>query len=115
MSKQQDIKTWPERIYLQHGDSPKVPAFNDVYPGNGYLDNVTWCQDRIEPVDVEYVRTDLVAPGAPARITGELLHATYPGFNGGPWEASGNQAVWNDWAADLNARLAGELKQEAKE
>lgn len=64
MSEQANIKTWPERIYLQHGDAPEVPAFHDVYPGNGYSDNVTWCQDRIEPVDVEYVRADLAAPAA---------------------------------------------------
>lgn len=55
---------------------------------------------------------------APARVSGEALHATYPGFNGGPWESNRNQAVWNNWAEQLNARLAaptGEPIQEVKE
>lgn len=70
----ENIKTWPERIYLQHGDSPEVPVFHEVYPGNGYSDGVTWCQDRIELVDVEYVRADTVqpkTPGATWRANGE--------------------------------------------
>lgn len=52
------LKTWPERIYLQHGDEPEIPAFNDIYGGQ---DGVTWCIDKINDADVEYVRAGLPA------------------------------------------------------
>lgn len=51
-----ETKTWPKRIYLQHGDSPEVPPFDDV---SATHDGVTWCQQKIEDFDVEYVRADI--------------------------------------------------------
>jgi hypothetical protein len=62
MSESANISTWPARIYLQHGDEPEVPPFPDVYAA----DAVTWCIDKIEDADVEYVRVD---------IAGSLLEA----------------------------------------
>jgi len=43
----------PERIYLHWGES---------YPGSTDpdADDVTWCGDRVEPYDVEYVRADRI-------------------------------------------------------
>jgi hypothetical protein len=49
-----NLKTWPERIWLQHGDSPDVPNYADCT-------DVSWCWQNIEGADVEYVRADLAA------------------------------------------------------
>lgn len=44
-----NLKNWPQRIYLQHSDEgDPLPDFND-------LEDVTWCKDRIDASDVEYV------------------------------------------------------------
>jgi hypothetical protein len=50
------MKTWPERIWLQHSE--------DGYPIPKYkveTEEVTWCEDGIFDCDVEYVRADLAA------------------------------------------------------
>lgn len=44
-----NIRTWPQRIWLQQEE----PA-----PFNEHSE-VTWCQDKINQHDVEYVRVDL--------------------------------------------------------
>ena len=43
----------PDRIYLQV-DPDGVSACD-------WIDGVTWCQDRINDTDVEYIRADLVS------------------------------------------------------
>ena len=43
----------PEKIYLQV--DPEGESATDYYEG------VTWCQDRINKNDVEYIRADLVS------------------------------------------------------
>ena len=55
------------------------------------------------PVTPAETRKDLPSP---ARVTGELLYKTYPGFRGAPWECGMDQALWNDWAEQLNTHLA---------
>ena len=45
----------PKKIYLQVlGEEDDERA--DVWPDEG----ITWCQDRINNSDVEYIRSDLV-------------------------------------------------------
>lgn len=45
------MKNIPNKIYLQIGEeTPKDADFKE-------LDEVTWCQDKINPNDIEYVRT----------------------------------------------------------
>jgi hypothetical protein len=55
---------------------------------------------------------------SPARLTGELLHETWPGCKRDPWEVNRDRVMWIDWADRLNARLAaptGEPIQQAKD
>lgn len=48
------LKTWPERIYLQHSeDGYPIPEF-----GVG-TDEVTWCRHKQFDCDIEYVRADI--------------------------------------------------------
>lgn len=49
-----ELKTWPEHIYLQDGDA-STPG---DYPGS---EGVTWCEQDIGDYDVRYIRADLVA------------------------------------------------------
>lgn len=44
----------PERIYLQHDPENDGGPFADA-------SDVTWCADRINDNDIEYVRVDLIA------------------------------------------------------
>lgn len=49
-----ELKTWPERIWLQHSE--------DGYPTPVYkvgTNEVSWCEDKVYDCDVEYVRADL--------------------------------------------------------
>lgn len=51
-----NMKTWPKKIWLQHGDdSDSIPPFESLV-------ETTWCQDNINSNDVEYIRADLCAP-----------------------------------------------------
>lgn len=43
------MKDMPDRIYLQ------VDPEGEGYPGS---EGVTWCADRINETDIEYVRAD---------------------------------------------------------
>lgn len=52
-----NLKTWPERIWLQHGDDDGVPEFSGIWNSHG---EIFWCKDSVEPHNVEYVRADLV-------------------------------------------------------
>jgi len=55
---------------------------------------------------------------SPAGLTGALLHETWPGCKGDPWEVNRDRVMWIDWADRLNARLAaptGEPIEEAKD
>jgi hypothetical protein len=45
----------PERIYLQHDPEDTGEPFNEAH-------EVTWCADKINDTDIEYVRADLAAP-----------------------------------------------------
>jgi hypothetical protein len=47
-----EVKTWPERIWLQGNDTSETPA----YPGS---EGVSWCEESVFGGDVEYVRLDL--------------------------------------------------------
>jgi uncharacterized small protein (DUF1192 family) len=44
----------PERIYLQHDPEDTGEPFNEAH-------EVTWCADKINDTDIEYVRADLAA------------------------------------------------------
>lgn|SRR3990167_2611988 len=46
--------SWPEEIYLQ------LDPDEDNDFGTAELDDVTWCQDRQNEVDIKYIRGDLV-------------------------------------------------------
>jgi hypothetical protein len=49
-SDKESIRDVPDKIYLQIGDEiPNSVNFKD-------LDEVTWCEDRINENDIEYVR-----------------------------------------------------------
>jgi hypothetical protein len=53
---------------------------------------------------------------SPARVTGEILHQAFPEIPGEKWPLpAARKAVWERFAERVNTRLAGELKQEAKE
>ena len=47
-------KEYPKKIYLQNEDGAHPDC--DTYYGEG----VTWCEDKINKDDVEYIRADLV-------------------------------------------------------
>lgn len=49
------LKTWPERIWLQHSDEGTDPV-----PDFGQCHDATWCHDHINDNDIEYVRADKV-------------------------------------------------------
>jgi hypothetical protein len=51
-----NLKTWPERIYLQSSDEPEPMIYDEAMR---YEDVVTWCDVRLEKADVEYVRANL--------------------------------------------------------
>jgi hypothetical protein len=53
----ENLKTWPERVYLNHTDEGPTPMTYDE--AMRYEDAVTWCDMRQEEADVEYVRADL--------------------------------------------------------
>lgn len=53
-----NLKSWPERIYLQHG-ADDLPDYKE-------LSDVCWCEDEIFDGDVEYVRADLAPAGKDA-------------------------------------------------
>lgn len=56
-----NAKTWPERIWLQG-----FPDFDEPQPYSAEQDaEATWCADRINSSDVEYIRADLRAPESP--------------------------------------------------
>lgn len=69
MTDDQALKTWPERIFLQHSE--------DGYPVPEYkvdTDEITWEAKRIFDCDVEYVRADLqpVAQDVPEADCGNM-------------------------------------------
>lgn len=77
----------PERIYLQDGidkdyaEDGIVPA--DVYKGN---EDMTWCKDRINDNDTEYVRADLSTPQpgmvtVPREPTKDMLEEGFDAIN----------------------------------
>lgn len=57
-----NIKTAPERIYLVVCDEPDCDA-----PFHEH-DEVTWCQDKINDHDFEYIRADIAAQAERHRI-----------------------------------------------
>lgn len=48
----ENLKTWPERVYLQHG-ADGLP----IYPGAG--SDVTWSEKTVANDDIEYIRSDM--------------------------------------------------------
>lgn len=44
-----NVRTWPQRIYLQQEERAPYKEHSEV----------TWCADKINEHDVEYVRIDL--------------------------------------------------------
>ncbi len=56
MAKIDQIKTWPETIYLQvSDDGESVPSFSECS-----LEDVTWCSDSVVTTEVKYIRADLI-------------------------------------------------------
>jgi len=56
-----NVKTWPERIWLQHG-CDEVPNYAET---RGVEDGITWCEDNTAAEDIEYVRADLARCAQP--------------------------------------------------
>lgn len=54
----ENLKTWPKKIYLQAGDDYELSPYTNNLEGD-----VTWCADKIDSFDVEYIRADLVKKG----------------------------------------------------
>jgi len=53
---EQNLETWPERIWLQGGDEGgSTMQFEEAYGKE-----LTWCQDQVNDGDVEYIRADLI-------------------------------------------------------
>lgn len=54
-----NIKTWPEKIYLQGADEVDgdCDKYEDVYQ---FLEDITWCDDSINTHDIGYIRIDIV-------------------------------------------------------
>lgn len=50
------LKTWPEKIYLQHGNEPSITNAVPPFPE---CSGITWAEDDIHGNDVEYTRDDL--------------------------------------------------------
>ncbi len=67
----QVVTTAPERIWLQVSDCDGDEE--EPFP-HGVDAEITWCQDSVMAVEVEYVRADLAHP-APAYITDEMVDA----------------------------------------
>ena len=57
----------PKRIYLQLG--PEKPERGDKFADYG---DVTWCVDKINAHDVEYIRADVAIQGAWTRAVSQL-------------------------------------------
>jgi hypothetical protein len=53
-----DLKSWPARIFLQH-QFEYTPNYEVAYKA---CNEITWCQNKQDRYDVEYVRADLAAP-----------------------------------------------------
>jgi hypothetical protein len=49
------MKNLPEKIYLQIGEEADI---NDTFDFNELV-GVSWCSDKIEESDVEFVRSDI--------------------------------------------------------
>lgn len=52
-----NLKTWPERIYMQNTDEGEPMIYSEAMR---HEDAVTWCDVRQEQGDVEYVRADVM-------------------------------------------------------
>lgn len=71
MSTDLNLKTWPERIYLQSEN--EFGTGTCAFKTQG---EVTWCQDQISAHDVEYVRADVAAPAQPPEYVPEYRTLT---------------------------------------
>jgi len=57
----ENLKTWPERLYLQNGAEESIAGEAWIPPYDECFE-VTHCEDRINDNDVEYIRADLAQP-----------------------------------------------------
>jgi hypothetical protein len=99
-----ELKTWPERIYLQSEDEHGTGTCE-------YLSSheITWAEDQISAHDVKYVRADLV----PAPAQGALTDA--PTVGAVAWAVladAGHVRYWSyerkkvaDFAATIGAQV----------
>jgi hypothetical protein len=72
----------PERIYLQVDSESDEPL--DWPAGFEDLEGVTWCQDRVYPADVEYLRRDGETVTALVEALEEVSKAAGKGKTAGP-------------------------------
>lgn len=116
------IKTWPERIWLQGGETAEPEKF----PGCG--EDVTWCNVPQEPGDVEYVRADLVAElrariaelearqepegwqAVPKEPTPEMENAACEAADNGKFSGAYLRAIYRAMLAAAPSADSGEVK-----
>jgi hypothetical protein len=65
------LATWPERIWLQNGDTDVRQDYGTAREVFG--NEMSWSADQIDFLDVEYVRADLAAPTSAAARDQALL------------------------------------------
>ncbi len=93
-----NLKSWPERIWLQagyEGDTPEYPPHS--------TEDVTWCEHAQETGDIEYIRADTVAcnnfaqPVAPVVDDREAFASHFNldlNYEGG---SGHNDQIWHKW------------------
>lgn len=79
-----NLKTWPEKIWLQvHDEGKTLPAYSLK---EGYGDEITWCGDSVWSCEIKYIRADLV-PELPSvlKIAFCIRRAGFPDFRNEEW------------------------------
>lgn len=71
----EQLKTWPAEIWLQHGDE-ETPEFSAAHASG----EITWCLDNITAGDVRYVRADLAPAAAPAPVAAPIAQPEHSGL-----------------------------------
>lgn len=51
----ENIESWPEEVYLDHGSRYALPDFGDCCE-----EDIGWQSERTEEFDVKYIRADVV-------------------------------------------------------
>lgn len=56
-----NLKTWPDKIWLQASDDgDELPSYQEAKPKFEYEESITWCDQSVLQHEVKYIRADLV-------------------------------------------------------